>query len=106
MPVSNGGLLHALYLNNMVTTDDIMDGLYHTAEHNLRRNREVIDSIETAVMASNQYLDQYASSIARDVACCTDKNQLYNTLRDEVIEAAVSHQVSLAFIVHPKSKIN
>ena len=79
------------YKTLMLTTDDILQSVWRTGAYNLHHNVDLITDLPTAVEGADYYLENFSSSISRDINSVDDKDQLFQSL--------VKHQKETAYFL-------
>ena len=82
----------------MIKAKDIIDLIYQTADHNVKLNEHILETIPDAVEGSAKYVEQWASCISRDIGLVDNKDELYERLFREVILNAFRMKVLTAYL--------
>ena len=83
----------------MTTTEDLMQAVLNTASVNIKNNLEDahVDLRDVADLADD-YLEQYATCITRDILSVKDKDKLMGALRMQAIGNFYMFRVLSAYI--------
>ena len=86
------------YNTLMLSTQDIMDSILQNAEHNIKKNIDLIDDMEDSAEAAEAYYTQFASCISRNIASTADKKDLADALQVQIIGNSYVLEVCHAYL--------